>query len=210
MKIVLPRGRMMDDSVELLRQAVPDIKIEDNRKLIYENGEHDLLLAKPTDVPVYVEEGADMGITGKDVVRETDPDVFIPISLPFGQCRLSVGRLQHDQTSPEEMEGYRVATEYPNITERYFEALDTSVEIIEVSGSTELAPRAGIADALVDIVQTGNTLAANGLEEASTIMESSALLLVNRIAQKTKFDRINKTVFSIREVIDDEAERVRG
>lgn len=210
MKIVLPRGRMLDDSVELLRRAVPDIGIEDNRKLVHENGKHDLLLAKPADVPTYVEEGADMGITGKDVIRETDPDVFIPISLPIGQCRLSVGRLQEDPTPPEEMDGYRIATEYPNVTKRYFESLGTSVEIIEVNGSTELAPRAGIADALVDIVQTGNTLAANGLEEASTIMESSALLLVNRIAQKTKFDRINKTVFSIREVIEDEVERVRG
>lgn len=210
MKIVLPRGRMLDDSVELLRQAAPDIKIEDNRKLVHENGEHDILLAKPTDVPVYVEEGADMGVTGRDVVRETDPDVFIPISLPFGHCRLSVGRLQEDSTPPEEMDGYRIATEYPRVTQRYFESLGTAVEIIEVSGSTELAPRAGIADALVDIVQTGNTLAANGLEEASTIMESSALLLVNRIAQKTKFDRINRTVFSIREVIADETEKVRG
>lgn len=210
MKIVLPRGRMLDDSVTLLRQAVPDIEIEDNRKLVHENGAHDLLLAKPADVPVYVEEGADMGVTGRDVVRETDPDVFIPISLPFGQCRLSVGRLQEDPTKPKEMDGYRIATEYPRITESYFESLGTSVEIIEVSGSTELAPRAGIADALVDIVQTGNTLAANGLEEAATIMKSSALLLVNRIAQKTKFDRINRTVFSIREVIANETEKVRG
>jgi len=209
MQIVLPRGRMLDDSLELLRQAVPNIRIEDNRKLVQENGEHDLLLAKPADVPVYLEEGAEVGITGRDVVRETDPDVFIPISLPFGQCRLSVGRLEEDPTPPEEMDGYRIATEYPKVAERYFESLGTSVEIIEVSGSTELAPKAGIADALVDIVQTGNTLAANGLEEASIIMESSALLLVNRIAQKTKFDRINKIVFSIREVIEDEPEKIR-
>lgn len=203
MKIVLPRGRMLEDSLELMRKAIPSLRINDNRELIHENGDHDVLLAKPSDVPVYVEEGADLGITGRDVVREKDADVFIPISLPFGRCRLSVGRLRGDETPPEEMDGYRIATEYPKVTRDYFESLGTSVEIIEVSGSTELAPRAGIADALVDIVQTGNTLAANGLEESSTIMDSSALLLVNRIAQKTKFDRINQVIFSIREVIED-------
>lgn len=203
MKIVLPRGRMLENSFELMREAIPDLRLKDNRKLIQENGDHDVLLAKPSDVPVYVEEGADLGITGRDVVREADADVFIPISLPFGRCRLSVGRLREDETAPAEMDGYRIATEYPKVTGDYFDSLGTSVEIIEVSGSTELAPRAGIADALVDIVQTGNTLKANGLEESSTIMNSSALLLVNRIAQKTKFDRINEVIFSIREVIED-------
>ncbi|MBS3764909.1 ATP phosphoribosyltransferase [Candidatus Bipolaricaulota bacterium] len=203
MKIVLPRGRLLEDSLELMREAIPDLRIDGDRELIHENGDHEVLLAKPSDVPVYVEEGADLGITGRDVVREKDAEVFIPISLPFGRCRLSVGRLQGDETSPEEMDGYRIATEYPNVTRDYFDSLGTSVEIIEVSGSTELAPSAGIADALVDIVQTGNTLAANGLEESSTIMSSSALLLVNRIAQKTKFDRINQVIFSIREVIED-------
>lgn len=202
MKVVLPIGRLLEPSIGLLREAIPDLQIKDTRELIHVNGGDKILLAKPSDVPVYVEEGADIGITGKDVVHEKSSDVFIPISLPFGKCRLSVGRLKNDQTDPEEMEGYRIATEYPKITEDFFNSLDVPVEVIEVSGSTELAPRAGIADAIVDVVETGDTLAANGLEEAITIMESSALLLVNRIAQKTKFDRINEVIFSIKDVIE--------
>ena len=201
MKIVLPRGRLLDDAVTLLREAIPDLSIRENRELIHQNGDYEVLLAKPSDVPTYVREGIDLGITGRDVVREQSPDVFIPLSLPFGECRISVARLKDDQTSPEDMEGYRIATEYPTITGDYFRSLGVSVEIIVVDGSTELAPRAEIADAVVDVVQTGTTLAANGLVEAATILESSALLLVNRISQKTKFSRVNELVYSIRDVI---------
>lgn len=201
MKIALPRGRLLDDALELLRKAMPDLSIEENRQLVQNNGEYQILLAKPTDVPTYVIEGADIGITGKDVVREKSPDVFIPLSLPFGQCRISVARPENEPATPREMEGYRIATEYPAITKEYFDSLDIEVEIIVVDGSTELAPRAGIADAIVDVVQTGTTLVANGLVEEETIMESSALLLVNRISQKTKFDLVNELVYSIRDVI---------
>jgi len=201
MQIALPRGRMLEDALELLRGAIPTLSVKENRELIHSSGEHEILLAKPADVPVYVEEGADVGITGKDVVREKSPDVFIPLSLPFGGCRVSVACLKGEIKPPEEMKGFRVATEYPAITEEYFRSLDVRVDVIVVDGSTELAPRAGIADAIVDVVQTGNTLKANGLEEAATIMNSSALLLVNRIAQKTKFDQVNKLIYSIREVI---------
>ena len=199
MKFVLPRGRLLKDTIELLRKAIPELSIKENRELIHSNGDHEVLLAKPADVPTYVEEGADVGITGKDVVREKSPDVFIPLSLPYGKCRISVARLEEDSTPPEEMKGYRIATEYPSITREYFRSLGVPVDIIVVDGSTELAPRAGMADAVVDVVQTGNTLDANGLVEAKTIMKSSALLLVNRISQKTKFDQVNKLVYSIRE-----------
>ena len=201
MKIVLPRGRLLDDAVNLLRGAIPDLSIRENRELIHQNGDYEVLLAKPSDVPTYVREGIDLGVTGRDVIREQSPDVFIPLSLPFGECRISVARLKDDHTPPEEMEGYRIATEYPSITGDYFRSLGVPIEIIVVDGSTELAPRAGIADAVVDVVQTGNTLSANGLVEAETILESSALLLVNRISQKTKFDRVNDLVYSMRKAI---------
>ena len=203
MKIALPRGRLLGDAIEIMSQAIPGLVAPDSRELIGSNGEHQVLLAKPVDVPTYVEEGADIGITGRDVIREKPADLFIPLSLPFGKCRISVARLSGDSSSPEEMKGYRIATEYPNITRSYFYSLGVEVEVIVVDGSTELAPRAGIADAIVDVVQTGGTLDANNLEEAAVIMESSALLAVNRIAQKTKFDQINDLIYSIREVIRD-------
>lgn len=201
MKIVLPRGRLLEDSISVLRQTIPGLTIEKNRELTHSNGNHEVLLAKPADVPTYVEEGADIGITGRDVVHEKSPDVFVPLSLPFGQCRVSVARMDEDSTTPRQMDGYRIATEYPSITREFFRSLGVAIEVIVVDGSTELAPSAGIADAVVDVVQTGNTLAANGLVEAKTILESSALLLVNRISQKTQFDRVNELVYSIREVV---------
>lgn len=202
MKIVLPRGRLLEDAVELLRQVIPELKIKRNRNLVHSNGNHEVLLAKPADVPTYVEEGADVGVTGKDIVREKSPDVFIPLSLPFGHCRVSIALQEDDSTNPGKMRGYRVATEYPSITREYFRSIGVPVEVIVVDGSTELAPRTGIADAVVDVVQTGNTLKVNGLVEVETILESSALLLVNRISQKTKFDQVNELVYSIREVIN--------
>ncbi|MBS3787278.1 ATP phosphoribosyltransferase [Candidatus Bipolaricaulota bacterium] len=201
MKIVLPSGRLLEDSISVLRQTIPGLTIEKNRELTHSNGNHEVLLAKPADVPTYVEEGADIGITGRDVVHEKSPDVFVPLSLPFGQCRVSVARMDEDSTTPRQMDGYRIATEYPSITREFFRSLGVAIEVIVVDGSTELAPSAGIADAVVDVVQTGNTLAANGLVEAKTILESSALLLVNRISQKTQFDRVNELVYSIREVV---------
>jgi len=165
----------------------------------------EVLLAKPADVPVYVETGVDIGITGKDVVLENSHDLFIPTSLPFGRCRLSVATLKDDMVPVEQMDGYRIATEYPNLTRNFFKSIDVPVEVIKVNGATELAPRAGIADAIVDVVNTGNTLKVNGLKEVKTIAHSTALLLVNRISQKTKFDQVNELIFDIRGVIKRES-----
>ncbi len=201
MQIALPRGRMLPDAIDLLKKTVPGLSVPEDRDLIYKNGDVELLFAKPVDVPVYVESGVDVGITGKDVLLENSYDVFIPTSLPFGRCRLSLATLKGEEVAGAEMEGYRIATEFPNISRRYFDSLDVPVEIIEVNGATELAPRAEIADAIVDIVKTGNTLKDNGLVEVETITESSALLLVNRIAGKTKFDAVNELIYDVREVI---------
>lgn len=202
MQIAVPRGRMLADSLKLLKRTTPGLEVPDDRDLIYRNGDVELLFAKPVDVPVYVESGVDVGITGKDVLLEGSYDVFIPTSLPFGECRLSLATLKGEEAPGSEMDGYRIATEFPKVTNRYFDSLGVPVEIIEVNGATELAPRAEIADAIVDIVKTGETLKANGLVEMETITESSALLLVNRIAGKTKFDEVNKLVYDVREVIN--------
>lgn len=205
MQIALPRGRMLSDALGLLKKTIPGLRPPDNRDLIYSKGEVELLFAKPTDVPVYVEGGVDLGITGKDVLLEGEHDVFIPTSLPFGGCRISVATLKGEERPGKEMDGFTIATEYPRVTRRYFEGLEVPVEIIEVDGATELAPRADIADAIVDVVKTGNTLAANGLVEVETIIESTALLLVNRISGKTKFDAVNELILDIREVIKGES-----
>ncbi|MFA4641062.1 ATP phosphoribosyltransferase [Pyrococcus kukulkanii] len=202
MRFVLPKGRLFRDSVEILKKAGIVIPERPERVLIWSNGRDEFLLARAYDVPVYVEHGIDVGIAGSDVVEERGSDVFIPLELPFGKCRLSIAMSRERAVQPEDMDGFRIATKYVNITQRFFEKLGVEVEIIKLHGSVELAPRIGIADAIVDIVETGNTLRANGLVEVAKIMDVSALLLVNRIAQKVKFEEINSLIMRLRRVIN--------
>ncbi|MFP4000585.1 MAG: ATP phosphoribosyltransferase [Thermoplasmata archaeon] len=203
MKVVLPKGRLFERSFELMKEVGLQLKRPDDRDLIAGTGKDELMVPKPFDVPVYVERIADMGITGRDVVEERNCDVFIPLRLPFGECRLSIAVPQEEDIEVEEMDGYRIATEFPNISERYFKEKNVEVEIVRVDGSTELAPRAEISDAIVDIVQTGSTLEANGLVELEKIIDVSAVLLVNRISQKTRFEEINELISKLKEVSQD-------
>jgi len=204
MRFVLPKGRLFKGSLEILRKAGIELKPPENRELIVKNGRYELLLARAFDVPVYVEYGVDVGIAGSDVVEERESDVLVPLELPFGKCRLSLAMPKENAVSVEEMDGFRIATKYPNLARKFFEMRRVEVEVIKLHGSIELAPKIGIADAIVDIVETGNTLRANGLVEVEKIMDVSALLLVNRISQKTKFKEINELVLKIKEVVKDE------
>ncbi|WP_457741957.1 ATP phosphoribosyltransferase [Thermococcus sp.] len=203
MRFVLPKGRLLKGSLEILRKAGYNIDRPGERRLIERFNGNEVLLARAFDVPVYVEHGIDVGIAGSDVLEERRSDVFVPIELPFGKCRLSVAVPRERVLPPEEMEGFRIATKYGRIAREYFSKLGVEVEIIKLSGSVELAPKVGIADAIVDIVETGETLRANGLIEVAKVMDVSAQLLVNRVSQKTKFDEINALVFAIKEVIED-------
>ena len=200
MRFVLAKGRLFNPSLEYLRKAGLQLSPPGGRELVSADGK--VLLARAFDVPVYVEHGIDVGIAGSDVVEERGSDVLIPLELPFGKCRLSLAMPAERVVGPEEMDGYRIATKYPRIARSYFESLGVDVEVIKLHGSIELAPRIGIADAIVDIVETGNTLRANGLVEVEKIMNVSALLLVNRIAQKMRFDEINDLVKRLRRVRD--------
>ncbi|GAB6101790.1 ATP phosphoribosyltransferase [Thermococcus atlanticus] len=199
MRFVLPKGRLFKGSLEILRKAGVELKPPENRELIVKNGKYELLLARSFDVPVYVEHGVDVGIAGSDVVEERESDVLIPLELPFGKCRLSLAMPAESLTEIEDMEGFRIATKYPNIARKFFERRGVDVEVIKLHGSIELAPKIGIADAIVDIVETGNTLRANGLVEVEKIMDVSALLLVNRVSQKVKFEEINRLVLKLKE-----------
>ncbi|WP_297501125.1 ATP phosphoribosyltransferase [Thermococcus sp.] len=203
MRFVLPKGRLLKGSLEILRKAGYDVQKPGERRLVERFNGNEVLIARAFDVPVYVEHGVDVGISGSDVVEERKSDVFVPLELPFGKCRLSLAMPAGRVVPPEEMDGYRVATKYERITREYFSKLGVEVEILKLSGSVELAPKVGIADAIVDIVETGETLKANDLVEVEKVMDVSAQLLVNRISQKTKFEEINELVFSIKEVIRD-------
>lgn len=210
MRFVLPKGRLFKGSLEILRKAGIELKPPENRELMVQNGKYELLLARAFDVPVYVEYGIDVGIAGSDVVEERESDVLVPLELPFGKCRLSLAMPKENAVSVEEMDGFRIATKYPNLARKFFERNEVDVEVIKLHGSIELAPKIGIADAIVDIVETGNTLRANGLVEVEKIMDVSALLLVNRISQKTKFKEINELVLKIKEVVKDGSGKLCG
>lgn len=189
--IALAKGRLLDKSLELLAAAGIrfDEDVAQSRKLIFDaqDGKHRVVLVKPADVPTYVEYGtADAGIAGLDVVLESRADLVQPLALDFGRCRLAVAAPKGVALSTAENPTVRVATKYPHIAMEYFNARGIPVEIIHLSGSIELAPLLGLADRIVDLVESGRTLKENGLEIVEVIAESSARLVVNRASYQVK------------------------
>jgi ATP phosphoribosyltransferase len=164
--------------------------VASSRKLIFdsENGKFRVVLVKPADVPTYVEYGAaDVGIAGRDVIMESRADLLQPLDLNFGHCKIAIAGPKGARTiSSPDQPAIRVATKYPRITMDYYNARGIPVEIIPLSGSIELAPLIGLADRIVDLVETGRTLKENGLEILEVIAESSARLLINRAGYQTK------------------------
>jgi ATP phosphoribosyltransferase len=178
--------------VERFRQAGAEMRGDSGRKLLIpsSNPAIDFLVVKPGDVPVYVESGAaDLGVTGTDVLRETNADVLEPLELRFGFCRLVVAA-PADAPYPVLPGGVtaRVATKYPRLAQAYFAAAGRPVDIIEVGGSVEVAPLLNLSHWIVDLVDTGSTLRANGLVERGTILQCGAVLVANRASQKLKLD----------------------
>jgi len=163
----------------------------ESRKLIFTDARRGLrlLFLKPADVPAYVTYGAaDLGIVGKDILLEQAPDVYEPLDLGFGFCRLVVAepRALWERDDPAKWSLVRVATKYPRLTEEYFSERGVQVEIVRLDGSIELAPLIGLAERIVDLVQSGETLRANGLVEVAEIARSTARLIVNRASMKTE------------------------
>ena len=207
----LPKGRIMQDSMELFNQigiTCPEMN-EKSRKLVFENPEQKFrfMAVRATDVPTYVEYGcADIGVVGKDTLLEQGKSLYEPLDLKFGYCRLVVAEpkalLKSD--NPLNWSNIRVATKYPNITERYFAARGVQVELIKLYGSIELAPLVGLSERIVDLVSTGGTLKANNMVEVETIAEVTSRLIVNRASLKTKHERISKIIDGLEKVIGDE------
>ena len=202
--LALPKGRLLDPALDLLRELGVTGIDPDSRKLIFRDAGRDLeiLLLKPADVPAYVTYGAaDLGVVGKDILLEQEPDVYEPLDLGFGFCRLVVAepRALWERDDPAKWSWVRVATKYPRLTEEYFSARGIQVEIVRLDGSIELAPLVGLAERIVDLVQSGETLRANGLVEVAEIMTSTARLIVNRASLKTAHARVNALIGSMRE-----------
>jgi ATP phosphoribosyltransferase len=201
--MAMPKGRIFDEAVELLRQAGYNLPAEfdDSRKLIIDVPEEKLtfILAKPMDVPTYVEHGvADLGIAGKDVMLEEERDVYELLDLKISACYLAVAGLpdtKMNEVAP------KIATKYPVIASSYFREQGEQVEIIKLNGSIELAPMIGLADRIVDIVSTGRTLQENGLVEYEKIVDITSRLIVNPVSYRMKDRRIDELAERLREVV---------
>jgi ATP phosphoribosyltransferase len=203
----LPKGRLFQDALHLFSKVdFNAMALAQGRRLIFEDLAHGVhfLNLRPVDIPTYVEYGAaDVGIVGKDVLEEGNRDVYEPLDLKFGVCRLVVAQPRQllRQHSLTDWSYIRVATKYPRITERYFSGKGVPVEIIQLSGSIELAPLVGLCECIVDVVETGRTLADNGLVEVEEIMPITARLIVNRASQKTKYERVTDLIHHLKLVL---------
>ena len=202
--IALPKGRLGEQVYALFEKAgleCPDI-LSDTRKLFFENKEKGIRFfwVKPSDVAVYVGRGAaDLGIAGSDVLLEHQPDVYELLDLGLGVCRMMVAapasfRDNDDMT-------LRVATKFPNIASRYYAGKSRDIDIIELHGSIELAPLLGLSDVIVDIVETGNTLKANGLEPKAEVVSISARLIANKASFKFKTKEIERVTEALSSVL---------
>lgn len=202
----LPKGRLAEKSLAFLAQAGVSVPADTkSRRLVLPaaDGPMGFILAKPRDVPTYVEYGAaDLGICGLDVLRETGRSVYEPLRLPFGRCRLSVaGPADRPDTPLRYMSQPRIATEYPRLTRQFFAQRGVNAEIINLHGSVELGPILGLADLIVDIVETGTTLRVNGLVELRTILQTQAVLVVNRTSYQLKAGAVQAVIQRLRRAI---------
>ena len=201
--LALPKGRLLEPALTLLARLGVTGLDADSRRLLVADPARELrfIFLKPADIPTYVQYGAaDLGIVGKDILAEQGPDVYEPVDLGFGFCRLVVAEARElwERDDPSRWSWVRVATKYPALTEEYFSARGIQVEMVRLDGSIELAPLVGLAERIVDLVQSGETLRANGLVEVAQIMTSTARLIVNRAALKTAHARVNGLIEAIR------------
>jgi ATP phosphoribosyltransferase len=205
--IALPKGRLFRESVALLEKIHCSAEeLGQGRRLVFEDAEQRtrFLILRPVDIPTYVEYGAaDVGIVGKDVIEEGERDVYEPLDLRFGRCRLVVAQPGNvpKERSLTDWSYIRVASKFPRITERYYNSKGIPVEIIRLSGSIELAPLVGLCERIVDLVESGRTLAENGLVEVGEIMRVSARLIVNRASQKTKYEQVTDLICRLKQVL---------
>lgn len=204
----LAKGRLAKKSLEIFEKigiTCEEMKEENSRKLIFTNEELKLkfFLAKTSDVPTYVEYGAaDIGVVGKDTILEEGRKLYEVIDLGLGVCRMCVAGPKEAKQLLQSGQLIRVATKYPNIAKDYFyNRKHQTVEIIKLNGSIELAPIVGLAEVIVDIVETGSTLRENGLEVLEEICPLSARMVVNEVSMKMEHDRITHIIRDLKQTL---------
>ena len=204
--IAIPKGRNLKPTIEIFKRVGIDLSesLGNDRKLIFkdENSGVSGIIVRDTDIPVYVENGAaDIGISGKDQLEEQERNIYELLDLGYGKCRLVLAEPKElkEKDDPSRWTNIRIATKFTNLTQKYFLERGIHVEIIKLYGSIEIAPLVGLAERVIDLVSTGDTLKANGLVEVETIMDVSARLIVNRASLKTKHLLISGLVKKIEE-----------
>ena len=202
----LAKGRLAEQAFTLLEQLGVDCSEPRNpgRQLVLWDKASNVrfILVKPSDVPTYVDHGvADIGVVGKDTLLEAGRPLYEVLDLGFGKCRLCIAGYAAQQPSATRAT-FRVATKYPNIARSYYDSKGQTIEIIELHGSVELGPVIGLSDAILDIVESGSTLRANGLTVLETVCECSARLVVNRVSMKTKQARIQEIIAGMSALIE--------
>jgi ATP phosphoribosyltransferase len=203
LKIAIQKsGRLHEDSLRLLKECGIDISNGGNKlKSSAANFPLEVYFLRDDDIPQYVEDAvADAGIVGENVVYEKKKEVEVLEQLGFGKCRLSLAVQKNESFSRESLNGKRIATSYPVILQEYLDNHKINAEIHEISGSVEIAPGIGLADAICDLVSSGSTLLMNGLKEAETILESQSVLIRNKTLDAEKLRLLEKLLFRIRSV----------
>lgn len=199
--VALPKGRIAEETLDIFEKIFGKSFVFDDRKLILEVDDFKFLLVRNQDVPAYVlHQSADIGVVGLDVLEEKDEDLVRLLDLGIGKCKICVGMKNEDELDYSLPE-IKIATKMVNITEKYFAKKAMPVEVIKLYGSIELAPLVGLADAIVDIVETGTTMKQNGLKVVETIMDSSAYLIANKNSFIEKKKEIISLYRQIQEVI---------
>lgn len=207
--IALAKGRLAEKSALLLKKCGLDTReLEENsRRLVLYDAENNVrfLLVKPADVPVYVDHGvADIGVVGKDTLLEAGLPLYEMLDLHYAACSICVAGYQEPKEERVTSHILRVATKYPRVAKMYYDDKGQNIEIIKLNGSIELAPILGLADVIVDIVESGRTLVENGLAVLEEICQVSARLVVNRVSLKTKSSRIAPFIQKMRQVLEEE------
>jgi len=207
LRMAVPKGALFADTVAALEEAgfSTGTLADPGRQLVVSTPDMEYVIGKPTDIPVYVAYGAvDVGVAGKDVLVESALDVVEMVDLGFGACCFVVAELEDAHTTVEDHYRHlgviRVATKYPRVTEAHFAKRGIQVEVVKLNGNIEIAPLIGIADRIVDITQTGTTLAENRLRVVEEVLDSSARFIANPVSLRTRSTEVTELARRLGEV----------
>lgn len=198
--LALSKGKLLAGAEALFRRAGLPFPADEGRRLVVSMDDVRFLFIRDVDVPTYVEHGvADCGIAGRDVLLEAGSDVYEPLDLGFGRCRLVVA--QPRGAARGHRSGVRVATRYPRVTAAHFLGRGVPAEVVRLAGSVEIAPGLGLCDCIVDVVETGRTLEENGLEAVEDVAASSARLVVNRASFHARRGEVSRLIEALRRAV---------